>query len=166
MTIKPREFFMNHADLRVKKAFEVAEKAHAGQVDKADADYIFHPMTVASHCGENISAVIVALLHDVAEDTGLTLDYLKKNIPLTDEELTALTLLTHDKKIPYEDYIKTIKKNSLARTVKLCDLEHNLDFSRLCKDSEKLDEFIENLPEKDMQRIRKYTESKIELLSN
>ena len=123
-------------------------------------------MTVASLCKEDHSAMIVALLHDVEEDTDFTLESLKKNVPLTDEELKALTLLTHDKNISYPEYIQTIKKNPLARKVKLCDLEHNLDFSRLCKDNENLDEFIENLPEKDMQRIKKYTESKITLLLN
>lgn len=166
MSVDLKEFFRNHTDSRIKKAFEIAEKAHAEQVDKAGADYIFHPLTVAANCGEDISAVIVALLHDVAEDTELTLEYLQKNIPLTDEELAALKLLTHDKNIPYANYIKTIKKNSLARKVKLCDLEHNLDFSRLCKDHEQLDDFIENLPEKDMHRIKKYTEAKIELIKN
>ena len=166
MAVDLKEFFKNHTEPRVKKAFEIAEKAHAGQVDKAGADYIFHPMTLASNCGEDISAVIVALLHDVAEDTNLTLEYLQKNVPLTDEELTALKLLTHDKNIPYPDYIKEIKKNPIAKKVKLCDLEHNLDFSRLCKDHEQLDDFVENLPEKDIQRIRKYTEAKIELISN
>ena len=164
--MQAKEFFRNYAEFRVQKAFEIAEKAHAGQVDKAGTDYIFHPMTVASLCKEDNSAMIVALLHDVAEDTDFTLEYLKKNVPLTDEELKALTLLTHDKNISYPEYIQTIKKNPLARKVKLCDLEHNLDFSRLCKDNENLDEFIENLPEKDMQRIKKYTESKITLLLN
>ena len=65
--------------------------------------------------------------------------------------------MTHDKNIPYLDYIKEIKKNPLAKKVKLCDLEHNLDFSRLCKN-------VENFSEKDMERIRKYTDAKIELL--
>ena len=166
MAVDLKEFFKNHTEPRVKKAFEIAEKAHAGQVDKAGADYIFHPMTLASNCGEDISAVIVALLHDVAEDTNLTLEYLQKNVPLTDEELTALKLLTHDKNIPYPDYIIENIKNPIAKKVKLCDLEHNLDFSRLCKDHEQLDDFVENLPEKDIQRIRKYTEAKIELISN
>lgn len=166
MTVDLKKFFRNHTNPRVKKAFEIAEKAHEGQVDKAGEDYIFHPLTVAKNCGEDISAAVVALLHDVAEDTDLTLEYLQKNVPLTDEEFAALKLLTHDKNIPYSDYIKAIKKNSLARKVKLCDLEHNLDFSRLCKAPEQLDDFVENLPEKDIQRIRKYTEAKIELLSN
>lgn len=164
MTMKPKEFFVNHEEARIQKAFEIAEKAHSGQVDKVGEDYICHPMTVASICGEDISAVIVALLHDVAEDTDLTLDYLQKNVPLTEEEVQALKLLTHDKNIPYPEYIKKIKNNPLARKVKFCDLEHNLDFSRLCKDNDKLDDFIENLPEKDIQRIQKYTEAKIELL--
>lgn len=163
--MKSKKFFVNHTESRIRKAFEIAEKAHSGQIDKAGENYIYHPMTVASYCGEDISAIIVALLHDVAEDTDLTLDYLQKNVPLTDDESQALEILTHDKNIPYSEYIKAIKKNSLARKVKLCDLEHNLDFSRLCKDCENLEDFIENLPEKDKHRIKKYTDAKIELLS-
>ena len=77
--------------------------------------------------------MIVGLLHDVVEDTDFTFEDLQK-IPLTDEELQALKLLTHDKKISYPDYIAKIKTNSLAKKVKYCDLNHNFDYSRFLKD--------------------------------
>ena len=136
-----QKIFEKHSDSRVRKAFEITKKAHAGQVDKADTDYIFHPVTVAlNFCGD-ISAMIVGLLHDVVEDTEITFEDLKK-IPLTEEELQALKLLTHDKKISYPDYIAKIKTNALAKKVKYCDLNHNLDYSRFFKDIDRWDSVI------------------------
>ena len=137
--------FSTHADARVRQAYETAQAAHFGQVDKAGVDYINHPLTVAANVGENISAIIVALLHDVAEDTNITLAELKKKIPLTDEEAQALKLLTHDENIHYLDYVAKIKSNALARIVKTADLKHNSDLSR-----------IKNPTEKDFARVEKY----------
>lgn len=132
----------NIPDARVRKAFEIAKNAHAGQVDKAGTDYIFHPVTVAlNFCGD-ISAMIVGLLHDVVEDTEITFKDLQK-IPLTDEELRALKLLTHDKSVAYPDYIAKIKTNALAKKVKYCDLNHNLDYSRFFKDIDRWDSVID-----------------------
>lgn len=140
-----KNFFKNHGDARIRRAYEIAESAHRGQVDKAGVEYINHPLTVAANVGENISAIIVALLHDVAEDTVLTTAELKEKIPLTDEEFHALELLTHDEKIPYLDYVAQIKSNELARTVKAADLKHNSDLSR-----------IKNPAPKDFARVEKY----------
>ena len=137
--------FANHDDERVRRAFWTATAAHDGQFDKAGIAYINHPVTVAAHAAENISAIIVALLHDTIEDTPLTLDELQKKIPLTAEEFTALKLLTHDKKIPYLDYVAQIKSNELARRVKIADLRHNSDLSR-----------IKNPSPKDFARVEKY----------
>ena len=137
--------FFNHADERVRRAYETAQAAHFGQVDKSGVEYINHPLTVAENVGENISAIIVALLHDVAEDTNITIAELKKKIPLTDEETQALELLTHDKNIPYLDYVTKIKSNDLARIVKTADLKHNSDLSR-----------IKNPTQKDFARLEKY----------
>ena len=141
------DFFTQHKNLRVRKAFDIAKNAHKGQVDKSHVEYIFHPMTVAFQCSDNDSAVIVALLHDVVEDTDLTFDDLQEKVPLTDEELQALKLLTHDEKTPYFDYVKKIKSNELAAKVKLADLKHNSDLSRI---PEKL------RTEKDFKRVEKY----------
>ena len=137
--------FAEHKDARVRRAFDVAKKIHAGQVDKAGVAYINHPLNVASSVGENISAVIVALLHDTVEDSPKTFDELQKEIPLTAEESQALKILTHDKAVPYFDYVKQIKTNELAAKVKAADLKHNSDLSRL-----------KNPTEKDFVRAEKY----------
>lgn len=137
--------FANHENMRVRKAFETARKVHAGQVDKGGVDYINHPLTVASSVGDDISAIIVALLHDTVEDTEKTFDELQTEIPLTAEELQALKLLTHDKKIPYFEYVAQIKANELAAKVKVADLKHNSDLSRL-----------KNPTVKDLERVKKY----------
>ena len=139
------ERILNHKDARVCRAYEVASIAHRGQVDKAGVDYINHPLTVAANVGEDSSAIIVALLHDVLEDTPLTIDKLKKEIPLTDDEAQALELLTHDDGIPYLEYVKRIKSNALATKVKAADLKHNSDLSR-----------IKNPTPKDFARVEKY----------
>lgn len=138
-------FFANHSDARVRKAYETARIAHGGQVDKAGVEYINHPLTVAANVGENVSAIIVALLHDVAEDTNLTVAELKKKIPLTEAEAQALEFLTHDEKIPYLEYVAKVKANELARAAKIADLKHNSDLSR-----------IKNPTPKDFARVEKY----------
>ena len=139
--------FENHADARVRNAYKIARAAHAGQVDKAGVDYINHPLTVASNVGDNISTIIVALLHDVAEDTAVTLEDLTAAVPLEPNEISALKLLTHDKNISYAEYIAKIKTSELATAVKIADLRHNSDLSRI----------PENLrTEKDFKRVEKY----------
>ena len=139
------EKILNHSDTRVRRAYEIASAAHRGQIDKAGVDYINHPLAVAANVGEDSSAIIVALLHDVAEDTPSTIDELKKEIPLTDDEAKALELLTHDDDTPYLDYVKKIKSNGLAAKVKVADLKHNSDLSR-----------IKNPTPKDFARVEKY----------
>lgn len=139
------EKILNHSDTRVRRAYEIASAAHRGQIDKAGVDYINHPLAVAANVGEDSSAIIVALLHDVAEDTPSTIDELKKEIPLTDDEAKALELLTHDDDTPYLDYVKKIKSNGLAAKVKAADLKHNSDLSR-----------IKNPTPKDFARVEKY----------
>ncbi|MBQ9478027.1 MAG: HD domain-containing protein [Selenomonadaceae bacterium] len=114
---------------RIEAARELAKRAHDGQLDKAGEPYINHPLAVASSVGDDESAMIVALLHDTIEDTALTFDDLKDL--LTAEELTALQLLTHDDAVPYIDYVRAIKQNDLARRVKIADLKHNMDLTRL-----------------------------------
>lgn len=137
--------FANHEDARVRAAFAVAKKVHAGQVDKGGVNYINHPLTVAGNVGEDVSAIIVALLHDTVEDSAKTFDELQAEIPLTAEELQALKLLTHDKATPYLEYVKQIKTNELAAKVKAADLKHNSDLSR-----------IKNPTAKDLERVKKY----------
>ena len=92
-----------------------------------------------------MSAIIVALLHDVAEDTAKTLDDLHTEIPLTAEEFQALKLLTHDDATPYFEYVERIADDELAAKVKAADLRHNSDLSR-----------IKNPSPKDLERVKKY----------
>ena len=128
---------------RVGEAYRIAQKAHQGQKDKAGADYINHPVTVASNVGDDESAMIVALLHDVVEDTDVTLKDL--NAFLLPEESEALRILTHDESVPYMEYIEQISHNRLATSVKMADLKHNMDLSRLAV-----------VTEKDRKRVKKY----------
>lgn len=119
---------MIYTDL-TKKALQIAYEAHKDQVDKSGVPYIFHPYEVASHM-DTEESVCVALLHDVVEDTALTFEDIRKE-GFSEEILQALQLLTHDKGVPYMDYIAKIKTSPLARKVKLADLRHNSDWSRL-----------------------------------
>ena len=93
-------------------ALQIAQKAHAGQVDKAGKDYILHPMTVASYMDTDIEKTI-AYLHDVLEDTDVTVDALRKIFP--NEIVDTLIILTHRKDESYFEYIQRISKSKLAK---------------------------------------------------
>ena len=82
----------------------------------------------------SLDAKVVALLHDVFEDTKINMDDLKE---LTPRQREALVLLTKRKGDDYMAYIREIKKNDLAKEVKLADLEHNMDLTRLPEVNEK-----------------------------
>lgn len=112
------------------RAMCIAHDAHDGQRDQSGVPYIFHPMHVAERMGDDEYAICVALLHDVVEDADWTLERLSRLFP--DAVVQAVALLTHDPAVPYGTYLRPIRKNPLARKVKLADLEHNSDFSRLC----------------------------------
>lgn len=113
-----------------KKAMNIAYKAHDGQMDKSGVPYIFHPVHVAEQCDSEYTCT-AALLHDVIEDCeGYSFELLEKEgIPL--EVVDALKLLTHDKCVPYMEYIENIASNEIAMKVKINDLKHNLDDTRL-----------------------------------
>lgn len=115
--------------LQCQRAQAIAEWAHAGQTDKAGRPYIEHPAYVAAHVRGDC-AKAVAWLHDVVEDTPVTLDDLC-SAEFDDEVLEAIRLLTHDPAVPYLDYVRRLKGNPLARQVKLADLAHNSDLSRI-----------------------------------
>ena len=112
-----------------RKAMIVAYKAHENQVDRSGVPYIFHPFHVAESM-ETEAEVCVALHHDVVEDTNYTIEDLRKE-GFSEEVLDAVALLTRDKSEEYMDYVYKIKPNAIARKVKLSDLEHNSDESRL-----------------------------------
>jgi len=109
------------------KAMKIAYEAHLGQLDCNDVPYIFHPYHLAEQMDDEISCV-AALLHDIVEDTELTLADLEKIFPAQVVEIVRL--LTHDEKIDYFDYIREIKTDPIATKVKLEDLKNNSDESR------------------------------------
>jgi (p)ppGpp synthase/HD superfamily hydrolase len=110
------------------RAMQIAYAAHHGQNDVNGVPYIFHPYHVAEQMDDEYS-VCVALLHDVVEDTDVTLSELEKEFP---KEVTeAVRLLTHDLSMDYAVYIEAIKQNEIARKVKSADLAHNSDQSRV-----------------------------------
>ena len=109
-------------------AMKLAYRAHQGQMDKSGIPYIFHPIHLAEQMDDEFSCC-VALLHDTVEDTDVTLDELKAIFP--PQVTAAVALLTHEKDTDYFDYVRAIKENPIARKVKLADLAHNSDQSRL-----------------------------------
>ena len=112
-----------------KKALWLCFAAHKEQVDKSGLPYVFHPFHLAEQMTEELTTV-TALLHDVIEDTHYTLSDLRE-MGFPEEVLAALTLLTHDDDTPYLDYVARLKSNPIARAVKLADLRHNSDLTRL-----------------------------------
>lgn len=112
----------------------IAYNAHIGQVDKAFVPYIYHPIHVAEQMEDEVTC-IAALLHDVVEDTEVTFTDLEKEFPK--ETIDILRLLTHDKNTDYMEYIEKIKSNKLAVKVKIADIKHNMDKSRLDEVDEK-----------------------------
>ncbi len=109
------------------KAMKIAYNAHHGQTDKSGLPYIFHPYHLAEQMTDETSTC-VALLHDVVEDTPLSLDDLAQEFPPA--VIDALRLLTHTPDVDYFDYVHAICQNPVARQVKLADLTHNLDKTR------------------------------------
>lgn len=129
-----------------KLAHEITKRAHKGQVDKAGAPYILHPETVASFVTKD-DEKIVAYLHDVIEDTPCQLRDLE-NAGFSSEIIKAVDLLTRKTGQSYKQYLKLVKTNELARVVKLADLKHNSDLSRLT-----------HVTENDIKRLKKYQDA-------
>ena len=126
-----------------KKALILCFEAHKEQIDKSGMPYVFHPFHLAEQMQDEEST-IVALLHDVIEDTDYTLDDLRK-MGFGDSVLAAINLMTHEDGVPYMDYVEQIKTNPVAKTVKLADLRHNSDMTRL-----------EVVTPRDQERAEKY----------
>ena len=132
-------------------AYEIAVRAHKGQVDKAGKAYIMHPMAVAEMVSGRVEK-IVALLHDVPEDTDIDVESLR--VLFGDEIADALDCLNHRDGEDYMDYIRRVKSNKLATKIKLADIEHNMDLSRLSE-----------IDDKALKRVDKYKRAKEYLLS-
>ena len=119
---------MIYTDL-TKKALKLCFSAHRDQVDKTGMPYVFHPFHLAEQMTDELSTVC-ALLHDVVEDTDYTFEDLAA-MGFPEAVIEVLRLLTHEESVPYMDYIKELSKNPTARLVKLADLRHNSDLTRL-----------------------------------
>lgn len=126
-----------------KKAMKLCFAAHKEQVDKSGLPYVFHPFHLAEQMEEE-DTTIVALLHDVVEDTQVTFADLEE-MGFSREVIEAIRLMTHPEGVPYMEYVARIKDNPIARRVKLADLKHNSDLSRL-----------DRVDEKALARVEKY----------
>jgi (p)ppGpp synthase/HD superfamily hydrolase len=128
----------------LQSALEIAVGAHHGQTDRYGAPYILHPLRVMERV-ETETEKIVAILHDVVEDTKWTFDDLRKK-GFGDEIIQALDCLTKREGEPYEEFVNRSAANPLARRVKLADLEDNMDIRRMqavtAKDAERLSKYL------------------------
>ena len=127
----------------VKRAILLASDAHRGQYDKGGLPYITHPLHVADQM-KTEDECVVALLHDVMEDTGLT-EFNLKEWGISDRQIAALKLLCHDEWVPYLEYIQRIRIDPIATAVKIEDLKHNSDLTRL-----------NSVTQEDLERVEKY----------
>lgn len=116
---------------QVELAKRVATKAHEGQTRKFGEDkgkpYIIHPERVAKKFDRFPILQTVAWLHDVIEDTNITISELK-NMGFTSEVILGVIAITHTSEISYLDYILRIKNVDYARPVKIADIEDNMNF--------------------------------------
>ena len=127
-------------------AISIAAKAFENKTDKGGNPYILHCLWVMNkvrHLGEE--AMITAVLHDVPEDTEITLAQLSE-MGFSEDIIGDLFLLTHKKETPYMEYIKAISVSPVATEIKKADLEHNSNITRL-----------KGLRKKDHDRIEKYS---------
>lgn len=135
-----------------KKAIRLIFRAHAGQTDKCGLPYVCHPLHVAESMEDEVTCT-AALLHDVVEDTDVTFEDLAE-MGFTPEVLRIVRLLTHDPEVPYMDYVRRIKEDPQAVKVKLSDLRHNSDLTR-----------IDHVAQRDLDRVKKYKAAMELLLS-
>ena len=127
----------------LERAIAIAATAHAGQVDKGGAPYILHPLKVMLRMS-TLEERIVAVLHDVVEDCGISLDDLRKE-GFSEEVLSAIESVTKMPGESYEDFVERAAQNPIGRVVKLADLEENSDLSRIASPSWE-----------DLERVEKY----------
>ena len=118
----------------VEKALKICFDAHKNQVDNNGLPYVFHPFHLAEQM-ETEDEICTALLHDVVEDSEYTIENLRRE-GFASAVLEAVALLTHDPDVPYMNYIQKIRKNKVARKVKLADLTHNSDPNRKTPENE------------------------------
>jgi (p)ppGpp synthase/HD superfamily hydrolase len=133
-------------------AIAIAIKAHSGQVDKAGQPYILHPLRIMFKF-QSEDEMIVAVMHDVVEDSEVTFSNLNEN-GFSDKVIDAIECLTKRTNEDYESFIMRASKNSIAKKIKIEDIRDNLDLTRLHK-----------ITEKDLQRIEKYHRA-LKMLTN
>lgn len=126
----------------LEKSIIFATERHMGQVDKSGQPYILHPLRVMENC-PNIETKIVAVMHDVLEDTETTKEDLLKFLPKY--LVNAIASITKVENEAYDDYLKRVSDNYYATQVKLMDLKDNMNLDRLNK-----------IEIKDMKRYLKY----------
>lgn len=129
------------------RGYEVAQNAHAGQVDRVGKPYITHPEAVCRMVA-SLPLKTAAILHDVVEDTPITLDDLKA-MGFSSDIVHWVDLLTHREEDDYFDYIERLQSNPCAVAIKLADLSHNSDTSRLPE-----------ITDADLKRLAKYRRAK------
>ncbi len=129
-----------------KKAMKLCFEAHKDQKDRTGLPYVFHPFHLAEQMKDEYSTA-AALLHDVVEDTDTTFEDLQKE-GIPEKVIEALRLLTHSPEVPYMEYVAKTASDPIAAAVKLADLNHNSDMSRL-----------DNITDKDIQRHKKYLDA-------
>ncbi|MGD2180180.1 GTP pyrophosphokinase [Lusitaniella coriacea] len=127
----------------LQRALEIAIEGHKGQQQKNGLPYVLHPLRLML-AASSTEAKIVAVLHDVIEDTNWTLEALKAE-GFSQSILTAIGCLTHRDGEEYDAYIERLIDNEIAREVKLMDLKDNMDIRR-----------IPELKESDLKRLQKY----------
>ena len=128
---------------KTKMALKLCFEAHKEQVDKSGMPYVFHPFHLAEQMNTE-ETTIVALLHDLVEDTDYTIEALV-DMGFDKSITDAIALMTHADNVAYMDYVRAIKDNPIAKTVKLADLKHNSDLTRL-----------DTIDEKALSRREKY----------
>ena len=130
--------------MNLERAIQIAVEAHAGVKDKGGKAYILHPISVMMRC-ETDEEKIVAILHDVIEDTDWTFEALREE-GFAETIIEALKTVTkHSEDEDYDAFIQRSLKNEIGRKVKIADLRENLDVTR-----------IGELTDKDLERINKY----------
>lgn len=130
-----------------KKAMRIAYDAHMGKFDECGVPYVFHPLHVAERMTTE-TVCCAALLHDVVEDAAVTLDDLRAQ-GMPPAVVFAVQLLTCAPGTDYFEYVRALKPNAVAREVKLADLAHNMELSRLAR-----------ITGDDLERNRKYARAK------
>ena len=138
--------------MKLIKAFLLCMVKHWKQKDKAGKRYVWHPIHVMINV-KGYNEKIVALLHDIVEDTEVTVPDLK-NLKFSKEVIEAVDVITKKKDQEYFSYLKSIKDNSIAKKVKIADLKHNSDLKRL-----------RSITQKDIDRAIKYKKA-IDYLSS